>query len=88
MRQKTATTVETPAEYKEAISAAETLGMEPCDFRYSGDWLADDNGEYDVPCWPRNCEVLDVGYKWFTVMMDGEEQKIRPYDGTLTVGFK
>lgn len=80
------TFVSTPAEYKDALAAAETLGLELSKVHA--------NGTFELPsgeaCWPRSGPIRKVGYKYFTIKMDGEWYKVEPADpdAGFTLKFK
>jgi hypothetical protein len=70
--------VKTPAEYREAIDAAEVLGLEMHDYSFMGTWFSKDN---EIPCWPGvNTKIIEDGRLYFKVQIDGEPEKIYPED--------
>lgn len=85
-------TIKTPQEYKEAVEAAETLGLEPSDWSFFGVWEVHyqkkpenkswKSFEVPPPSWPKGSEVVEVGTKYITVEMDGNLSRIKPGEKT------
>lgn len=83
MRSKHSVECTTVAEIREKVEAAETLGLEVCEWAFYGAWDTAD----DCAVFPnRNKEVKKIGYKYLHVPLVGENGKqvckIKPVDST------
>ena len=76
MSRKFSRAVETPAEYREMLKAAEAMDIELVLASAVGTWETTD-GE---TAWPSNSEILGDHHTYFSMDLDGEVVKAKPSD--------
>lgn len=56
------------------VEAAETLGLEPIETEFYGEWDTADGH----PCFLGCEEIEEVGRKYFAIEIDGRKEKVKP----------
>lgn len=69
--------VESPAEYKEMVQAADVLGLEVTEALMYGQWKTDDG----YPVSPGQVEIEKVGRKYFYIEVTARKEKVHPVNG-------
>ena len=79
MTRKFTRAVETPAEYREMVAAAEAMDIELVKAIAVGTWETAD-GE---TAWPSNSEIVDDHHTYFSMDLDGTLTKAQPSDSAF-----
>lgn len=67
--------VQSPQEAKDALDAAETLGLELRHAEVHGSWEYTEDVVINSHA---ECEISNIGTKWYYLIVDGEEIKCKP----------